>query len=512
MQDRPLATIESPWNHRAKRFIEAPVCRLCPPHPQAQFWRLELRQDDWQPVIENNAPILDTLAVWPQLRFGSWIFARVCEYDRPGGTCLARHPFGAFPNVDGYGKFAKAPDWDDHTEPPVDYAASVRRNAEWFDSLETHPRVTYREPGMPAWWWHAAEGGDPVHGQFLPGAFPALGAGGIRSLLLTAKVFPDRAARDRQTARAIGDWLLRNHTPLTGVLPGMPYTAMREGKFEYSASGGALNVSRGALPGAMLTWLYRDTGERKYLEYAEHIAGVLVKFIRADGSMPYRVEPVTGTVVEEYTCGHLLVALFLEMLDRVAPNGRWRESADRIIEWALAKPMRDFNWKGCYEDVQDLPPFSNLTGMDALWAVRLFCRRGAVAPARQLLRWVEDQFVNFGDEISAKVETFYPVVREQWFCDFPMEGHSANYASACGELFRVTGDGVYRRKQIATLNAIVKAQRSDGAYSTWGVDRHTGRRLVGIGGEGTWFNANHHATSELCSFVLRDRGEELLQL
>lgn len=502
MTDRAFADIASPWNHRAKRFIEAPVCRLCPPHPGARFWRLVLQQDGVEFPIENHQPVLDTVAVWPKLKVGSWIFAQVYEYDRPQGTCLARQPFGAFPNVNGDGKFAKAPDWVDHEEAPLDYPASLRRNLEWFDSIENNPNATYREPGMPAWWWHAAEGGDPIHGKFLPGSFPGLASQGVRALLLTAKVLPDRAAHCRRIARAIGDWLLRHRTPMTGAVPGFPYTAMCEGKFEYSASGNAINVSRGSAPGTAMLALYRETGETKYLDYAQHIAEVLVRFIRADGSMPYRVDPATGAVMEDYTCGNLLVGLYLEALDK----DRWREPIQRIIQWALDKPMRDFNWKACYEDIGEKREFVNLTGMDPLWAVRLFCRHGHVAEARKLCRWVEDQFVNFGDEVSSKVPTFYPAVREQWVCDFPMEGHAGNYAAACWELHQATGDATYRHKQIATFNAIIRSQRADGAYSTWGVNRHTGERLVGMGGEGTWFNANHSAVSELCNFVLREQG------
>ena len=509
---RSLADIQSPWNHFARRFIEAPVFHLgapFPPHPLANFWRLELTQDGIQHVIESDKPVLDTSAVWPKLNGGSWIIAKLIEFDKTYGWCLCSRAMGAFPMTGNIGKFVKAPDWVDHEEVPLDLAASVRRNLDWFDSLENHPKATYREKGMPAWWWHAAEGGDPVNGDFLPGSFPATASAGVSAMLGLAKVWPDRAAQCRRIAMAIGDWLLKNHTPMTGAVPGMPYTAMREGRFDYSIDGKAVNLSRGAIPGSMLAMLYRETGEQKYLDYAQHIAGVLTRFIRDDGSMAYRINPETGEVVEEYTCGHLVVALFLDTLDQIAPDPRWRAASLKIMRWTIEHPMRDFNWKGCYEDVGETRPYINLTGMDAMWAVRLFCRHGEAAQAKKLFRWVEDQFVNFGDELSLKVPTYYPSVREQWLCDFPMEGHAINYAAACWGMQQITGDAIYRRKGIATLNAIVKSQRADGAYSTWGVDRNTGKRLVGYGGEGSWFNANHAATTGICSFLLSERGEEM---
>ncbi|MEI8063649.1 MAG: hypothetical protein WCH84_06260, partial [Verrucomicrobiota bacterium] len=224
MSERLLADIESPWNQFSRRFIEAPVFRLCdpfPPHPLANFWRLELKQDDVQQVIESDKPVLDTSAVWPKLHSRSWVFARLIEFDKTYGWCLCSRAVGAFPGTGNIGKFAKAPDWVDHEEAPLDFAASVRRNLDWFDSLENHPKATYREPGMPAWWWHAAEGGDPVNGDFLPGSFPATASSGIAAMLGAAKVWPDRAAHCQRIARAIGDWLLKNHTPMTGAVPGM---------------------------------------------------------------------------------------------------------------------------------------------------------------------------------------------------------------------------------------------------------------------------------------------------
>ena len=508
--NRLLADINSPWNHFARRFIEAPVFRLCEPfgpHPLANFWRLELKQDGVTQVIENNKPVFDTVGVWPKFNSKSWIFANVTEFDRTLHWTLVNRSLGAFPGTGCVGKFAKAPDWEDHEETPLDYAASVRRNLEWFDSLENHPKATYREKGMPAWWWHAAEGGDPVNGDFLPGSFPGLASAGVRALLLTAKVCPDRAAHCRQIARAIGDWLLKNRNPMTVPVPGLPYTAMREGKFEYSAMGNAINVSRSAFPGGAMILLYQHTGEHKYLEYAQHIAGVLLRFLRDDGSLPYRVDPQTGAVVEEYTCGTMSVAQFFQSLNNVAPDPRWQGGVERITRWLIEHPLRDFNWKACYEDIEEKRPYSNLTGMDALAGVRLLCSQGETAHAQKLFRWVEDQFVNFGDELSQKFPTFCPSVREQWMCDFPMEGHSSNYAASCWEMHRVTGDATYRRKGIATLNAIIKSQRADGAYSTWGVNRITGERALGYGGEGAWFNANHAAVGGLCSFVFaRARG------
>ena len=516
MGERILADIESPWNFWAKRFIEAPVYRLtgsAKPHPNANRWRLVMEQDGVRHVVENDEPVLDAAPIWPRLKTGAWIQTSLYELDRETGWCVRVQSLGARVQGNGtmIGLVSKAPDWDDHDEAPLDYAASVRACLGWLDAQEQSPGVHYREPGMPAWWWHAAESDYPPNRPYHSGAYPGLSAVALGAYLWTARILPEQATHCREIATAIGDWLLRNRTPMTGALPGLPYTAMRQGVFVYSSESRAINISRAAIPGFGMLLLHQETGEPAYLEYAQHVAEVLHGFVRPDGSMPYRVRPDTGAVVENYTCGHVRVALFLEALDRLAPDPRWRDAATRILGWVVDHPLVDYNWKACFEDVGRKRRFANLTGMDALWAIRLLARHATDDPtllpqARKLFRWVEDQFVNFGDDASlGRLRTYYPAVREQYDCDYPMDAHAANYASTCWDLYQATGEETFRHKMVATLNAIVKSQRADGAYSTWGRDRETG--LGGFSSGHNWFGTSQAAMAELASFVMRERGE-----
>jgi hypothetical protein len=285
---------------------------------------------------------------------------------------------------------------------------------------------------------------------------------------------------------------------------------MRNGAFVHSSEGRALNISPAAIPASGKLALFQDTGDQRYLDYARHVADVLTRFVGQDGGMPYRVRPDSGKVVEPYTCGHVKVALFLDALAGFDPDPRWCEASRRIIGWVCEHPLQDFNWKACFEDIGRKGAFVNLTGMDALWAVRILVRHATeddiyLPAARKLFRWVEDQFVNFGDDVSlGRLRTFYPAVREQYDCDYPMECHAANYAAACYDLFAATNEAVFRRKLVSTLNAIVRSQREDGAYSTWGRDRETG--LGGFTSGNNWFNTNHAALGELSSFLIREGG------
>ncbi len=181
-----LADIPSPWNHKAKRFIERPVYRLChpfPPHPLANFWRLELLQDGVRHAVESDQPVLDSAPIWPKIRVGSWVQSTIYQFDRANHWCIAATPMGANIKGTNVGLIAKAPDWEDRDESPMDYAASLRANIAWFDRQEQNPNAYYREPGLPAWWWHAAESAYPQKLKFQSGSFPALASQAIRAYL-----------------------------------------------------------------------------------------------------------------------------------------------------------------------------------------------------------------------------------------------------------------------------------------------------------------------------------------
>src|SRR5690348_14583833 len=97
MDTRLLAEVDSPWNHLAKRFIEAPVYRLCEPRApaaHADLWRLEMVQDGLRHAVESDRPVLDAAPIWPKLRVGGWIQCSILQIDRGQKWVVAATPMG----------------------------------------------------------------------------------------------------------------------------------------------------------------------------------------------------------------------------------------------------------------------------------------------------------------------------------------------------------------------------------------------------------------------------------
>lgn len=259
------------------------------------------------------------------------------------------------------------------------------------------------------------------------------------------------------------------------------------------AEEGTISVFRAGRMGEALLALYCWCPEARYLDYAEHIAEVLARLQRADGSWAYRIRPDTGEVVEDYTSAGISTTAFFEELMRVAGHRRYAGTVERAVRWTIENPCKTNRWQGMYEDVGEHPPFGNLENWDALDAVVYLCRNrsripGALEIARRVNRFVEDQFVVYGPaDVPPSAWIHPPAVLEQYFCYYPMEVHTARWASALLELYQATGDETILRKARRAGNAIVRAQYPDGRFSTWGIDTRTGKPF---NDEGDWYGCN----------------------
>ena len=296
----------------------------------------------------------------------------------------------------------------------------------------------------------------------------------------------------RRLAQITGDWLMTNRRPDNGTLPLFPYSTISKGKFEGDVDGTAINLMRTTSVGEAMVRLYRDTGNEKYLDYACHIADKTMDHQLADGSFPYRVDPVTGRVVEQYTCHAIEFATLVDAIEPLRPDPKRAAAARRAVDWMLAHPVANHHWQAAFEDVREKPAYSNLENWSALYLIRHLCRHGDedpsyVSTAEAVNRWVEDQFVVFGVDASIDVRCPTPLVIEQYACNWPMEVHSANWILALIELHKATGKKVYLDKAMAVGNAICASQSPNGELSTWGVDVRTGKP---VNNQSNWYGCN----------------------
>ena len=486
------------WNAYSSRFVVAPRLEwAC----SADVGYYRVRIADQAAVIADKVvkePLWDLSDTWEQLPYGR-IDLLIEAFDRNGHEMLSLHR-----------QFRKSPGCDVKKQAPLDWRDAIFRNIAYLlepaqDGMEEY------EKGLPRFCWRSTE--NSVSRQRGNLAFPALhNPSFIFAFLNYAEMFPSasNAVKARKQAREYGDWLLNHRHPEKYVCSLFPFSTIGNGKYKGGCEDSAITLFRGARVGDAMLALYRTFKEEKYLNYARHLGEVFARLQKDDGSWPYRVDPETGEVKEEYTSSAIAPARFLEDLDRTLSTRKFAAVVAKAVDWTLNNPVRTFLWQGQYEDVSKHPPFRNLENWDVNETIRYLLFHAPnnaeyLEIAGKLNAFIEDQFVLWAEE-DGFVKCPTPSVLEQYACYHPMEVHTGNWLFSLLALYERTHDESFLDRAVAAGNAIVRGQYSNGAFSTWGCDRRFGRPLD----QWDWPGCNAMASSALMilqKYHLSLRGE-----
>ena len=458
------------WNAYCTRFVAAPKLEW---EPFCEVDRYRVRLADPAEVIVDDVvrePRWDLAAVWDRVPCGN-IDLLVQALDGAGGLVA--------PSL--HRRFYKGPAWDGVAQEPMDWRAAVARNIAYL--LEpAQDKVEPYEEGLPRFCWSSVE--DSGSRQRLHYTFPALHHPSyVFAFLNYAEQFPSAANAEeaRRQAREYGDWLLKYRHPAEYACSLFPFSTIVEGAYEGGCEGNSITLFRAARAGEAMLYLHRAFGEQKYLDYALHLGRVFARLQNPDGSWPYRIDPRTGEVKEEYTSNAMSPARFLEDLGRALGLGEFDGAAAKATAWMLENPVKTSLWQGQYEDVTIAPPYANLENWDVNETIRYLTAHagedaGYVEIARRLNAYIEDQFVLWGEEDDF-VKCPTPTALEQYRCYHPMECHTGHWLLSLIALHQQTKDETYLHRAIAAANSILKGQHPSGAFSTWGRDRRFGDPL-----------------------------------
>jgi len=485
IEDGSPQTFITSWNAYSKQFIDPPEFRLLP-IPGTVEYRAVIGQGGHEWTVQSSKPILNFGKVWSRMKAKKFTVTFVWA-DAHGNSLREETS-----------ERVKAPDFEGFSEPAADWSAAADRNIAYLIHEPDHNTTApYREPGVPVWIWAAT--------PRLEASYPCIMINNmIWAFLAHVKNNGPQSAEAMRLARVSADWALEHRHPDSGALPLFPYSTITMGKFGGSVEGESVNLLRASWFAISFVDLYEATKQEPYLAYARHIADTTIKFQNADGSFPYRVNPKSGAITEQYNCSVMEFVELVERLEAYGFDAPRAMAAQRALEWVRAYVCGTHNWKASYEDVGEMRFYSNLSQMPAQPLIRYLCRHRDENPAYlpeaiDLNRWVEDQFVTFGPGNEASpVRVKGPLVFEQFLCWWPMDGHAANWILSLIELHQATGKRVYLDKARAAANAICAEQYEDGQFSTWGRDFETGESPAG---HDNWYNAQAFSDWALYTLV-----------
>ena len=198
----------------------------------------------------------------------------------------------------------------------------------------------------------------------------------------------------------------------------------------------------------------RFTGEDRYRDLGEHIAGLLLAHVgpgdAGNSPLPFRINMRTGEVEEYYTSDMIFVVELCDRLlgmETLLDKADIRAKRDHLLRWIQDFPMRNGLWSGYFEDVEKA--LDNINQFAPMETARYFLDHPEADPAwRQdildLLAFVKGRFggtVRFGGTS----------ICEQDVCFIEMSSHTARYASVLARWAAETGDEAAKREALATF-------------------------------------------------------------
>ena len=483
---RPASEGRNPcWNKFAKKFIYAPAFDVKGPS-DAVSYRFTVSSESGSWSFTDSSPLASLAPVWnsiPPSEVSLCVEARLL-----GGstdTVFTRSFIRDFPFEGPYREAVR-----DYREAAIKGALFVHLMPEvqhWIGS--DVPDMAYSHNTYPC---------------------KIIGAT-IRNECLIARELPQRRENALEIARSAAAFLIAMSRPEDAPLAYFPptyYLDKEASKREWNQ--GKTMTMEAAAAGQAFLDLYDLTGEKEYFDRAVGIGRTYLRLQREDGSLPIKLDFITGEPVNG-VCAmlHPLLRYFV----RLETYGLNEFEAARLKaeRWMDEFALERFDMTGQFEDVNvlGLEPYQNLTNCTAAPYASYLLHKKPLSPgdlenARDLIRFSEDQFVHWAyhklteDGFPKKNA---PCVHEQYHYEMPVDNSSCNVANALLDYYEVTCDLLSLAKAKALIDNITIQQNAlNGQIPTTFEWRETGKDRK----RSFWINCSFSSVSTL----LRMEGME----
>lgn len=296
-------------------------------------------------------------------------------------------------------------------------------------------------------------------------------------------------------AKEVADWTIAHSTPADWKWPHLPWSTFTEGKPGGFEDKDNLQPDKVGYMGLSYTRLYEVTGDRKYFEAAKNAADAITSMQSGDGSWPFRVNPQTGVVFQQYTAALFMNVAFLEKMYALTRNLDYKNAQISAWMWTMRNPLRTNNWAGLYEDI---PKGSDSqVHYSPLQVIRLLLRYRTEVNGDSYLRHAKELFDYTMDGLAFHDREMGVILREQTGYLAATPSSSLNWSAMASEFFLTTGEEKYRQTAIEAVRLVAKhGLKPDGRTH----NTVMGGRVYGDGG--SWYSL----TSPTVRYLYQDMG------
>ena len=215
-------------------------------------------------------------------------------------------------------------------------------------------------------------------------------------------------------ARSVANWEIAHSTPSGWAYGNLPYSTYFGGKSGGFRDGNTIMTDKPAMMGLAYLGLYKATGDIQYFNAAEKIALTLANNQLIAGNWPFRVNPQTKEVKENYTSSAIYAVELFDQLKSIDGKDRFHGNRDLAFNWIMQNPVKDLKWRGFYEDIAE--DTTNRTNWDCIDFIRYLLNNNKnekpyLKTALRLNQYIEKTFLD-------KPVGFEPAegIREQLVC------------------------------------------------------------------------------------------------
>jgi len=146
--------------------------------------------------------------------------------------------------------------------------------------------------------------------------------------------------RALEEAVKLADWNIAHSTPADWAYGNFPYSTFEEKKPGGFRDRTGLMPDKAAIMALAYLDLHDATGEARFLKAAEAIGHTLAQRQREDGTWPFRVDPKTERVIEEYSSSVIYAVMLFERLNELNGNERYKANRDLTWHWLVNGPIK----------------------------------------------------------------------------------------------------------------------------------------------------------------------------
>jgi hypothetical protein len=351
--------------------------------------------------------------------------------------------------------------------PWTSWQDAITREMKWYLQCP----VTH---GYPNFVWMTFMDGnyqaDPRRSDFIPATQNGMG---IISYLKYYIYDKRRNKKVLEWAKYMGDYLVNeSNTPDQGRYPNFTRSTGIAGKFPQPADCGTqgdrpfeIEPDKGAIAGYALVQLYKETGDRKYLDQGLHNAEVLIANMgqgdSARSPWPFRADYRTGEGRGRVSGDMVYI---LRLLDEMSAMGHteFDQSKQKLWTWILNYQLPDLAKGGALWDqfFEDHDEANDRTAWAPLnLAKYLLEKKGEIDSA-----WQQHahELIEFVDRNFAGINHGVNICGEQDHDKDPWGGILSTYGATLAMYTAATGSDEYKGLAIQALNFATYALNNDG--------------------------------------------------